>query len=107
MRRFLQRFTAALLVTLTTTAGAALVVVEDAVEMQPINVQLTSDSTGLAYVNGCDGCKALQLVITGTTQASLAGKPISLSDVKQYRERGATLFYDKATRIVTRIVVWK
>jgi hypothetical protein len=107
MHKIVQCFAAALLVTLAATAGAELVVVEDAVETHPIDLQLTSESSGLVYAHTCEGCKALQLIVTRTTQASFAGKPIALTQVKQYKDLGATVFYDKATRIVTRIVVWQ
>jgi hypothetical protein len=89
------------------TAAAELVVIEEAIEAQPLDVQLTSGSSGLVYANGCDGCKPMQLVITAATRASFAGKPLPLSDVPLYAQLGGTIFYDKATRIVTRIVVWR
>jgi hypothetical protein len=107
MRKLTQRLTAIILIGLASAAGAQLVIVEQAVEAQPLDVQLTSPSSGLVYANGCDGCKPTQLIITRTTQASFAGKPIALTDLKQYANLGATVFYDKATRIVTRIVVWQ
>jgi hypothetical protein len=107
MRKLIQRLTALILIGIASAAGAQLVIVEQAVEMQPLDLQLTSANSGLVYANTCADCKPMQLIITRTTQASFAGRPVALTDLKQYADLGATVFYDKATRIVTRIVVWK
>jgi hypothetical protein len=107
MRKLIQRLTAVVLIGIASAAGAQLVIVEQAVEMQPLDLQLTSASSGLVYANSCEGCKPIQLIITRSTQASFAGKPVALTDLKQYAQLGATVFYDKTSRIVTRIVVWK
>jgi hypothetical protein len=107
MHRFIRRFTAIVLVAFACVAAAELVIVEEAVEAQPLDLKLTSPSSGLVYASTCGGCKPLQLVVTHTTRASFAGKPLALTDLEQYAELGATVFYDKATRVVTRIEIWK
>lgn len=107
MHRFIQRSIAILLVALAGAARAELVIVEETVEMQPLEVQLTSESSGLIYAKPCDGCKPVQLIVTRTTRASFGGRPIALTDLKQYAKLGGTVFYDKASRTVLRIEVWK
>jgi hypothetical protein len=101
------RLTAILLVALVRVAAADIVIVEDAIEAQPLRLQVTSDSTGVVYAVACDACKPVQLVITSTTKASIGGRPLALAELAQYSELGATVFYDKASRIVTRIEVWQ
>jgi hypothetical protein len=107
MHRLVHSFVAILLVALARAASAELVIVEEAVEIQPLDVQLTSASSGLVYAKTCEDCKALQLILTRTTRASIGGKPIALTELKQYAKLGGTVFYDKASRTVTRIEIWK
>lgn len=101
------RLVCLLLVGAAGTVAADMVIVEEAVESQPIDLQLTSPSSGLVYANGCDECKPMQLVVTSTTQAWFAGKQLRLDEVQQFAHLGGTIFYDRETRIVTRIVVWQ
>jgi hypothetical protein len=107
MRKSTQRLAALLALTLAGTVAAELVIVEEAIETQPIDLQLTSESSGLVYAGACEGCETVQLVVTRTTRASFGGKPIALRDVPQYAHLGGTILYDRATRIVTRIMVWQ
>ena len=107
MHRFMQRLTAILLVVSAGVAGADIVIVEEAIETQLLDLKLTSYATGVVYVAECDECRPMQLVVTGTTKASFGGRPIALADLAQYSELGATIFYDKASRTVTRIEVWQ
>ena len=107
MHRLMQRFTAILLVALASAAGAELVIVEEAVEMQPLDLQLTSTSSCVLYAAACDSCKPVQLVVTRTTKATFGKRPVALTELAQYSELGATVFYDKASRIVSRIEVWQ
>jgi hypothetical protein len=107
MLHTIRRLTCLLLLTAAAAAAGDMVIVEEAVESQPIDLQLTSGSSGLVYANDCDGCKPMQLVVTQTTQAWFAGKQLTLHEVQQYAQLGGTIFYDKETRIVTRIVVWQ
>ena len=107
MYQFVQRVIAILLVVLANAASAELVIVEEAIEMQPLQVQLTSESSGLIYGKTCEDCKPIQLIVTETTKAFLAGKPLALTELKQYAKLGGTVFYDKASRTVTRIEIWR
>src|SRR5262245_57371876 len=107
MHRFMPWLMAILLVALASVAAADPVIAQAAIETQPLDLKLTFYTTGLVYAVECDECKPMQLVVTGTTKATFAGRPIALTALAQYSDLGATIFYDKASRTVTRIEVWQ
>lgn len=99
----------ALVVALTVTGlaqadGRVFEVVEHAAEV--MQLELSADARQLVYARRCDHCPTLALSIDAKTRVYDGSLPISLDRAAGFAKRGGTLYFDPATRQVTRIVFW-
>lgn len=95
------------LTALAAGAGAAEIeILEEAIEAQPITVQLTSKSTGRILVLRCEECDPEPFIITPESQLFAGAKALKMADLPAYADIGGTVMYKPGTNIVTRILVW-
>lgn len=91
-----------------TSAAAAdkgtLVVLESAAETEQLSLNATTNQT--LYLRQCDHCPMLALSVNSATRYYDEKTPITLTRAAA-KPRGATVFFDKQSRIVSRIVFWR
>lgn len=69
-------------------------------------LSLTAAGVQTLFVRECDECPVLALSIDASTQYFDGKRPISLNQAAA-APRGATVFFDKPSRLVSRIVFWQ
>lgn len=103
---------ARLLIALLLTAGAHAALaastyfelIEHAAEVEQLRL---SDGPGqLLYARRCDECPTLALSLNSESRVFDGNRPISLTAAAALRNRGGTVMFDPATRLITRIVFW-
>ncbi|MEO0971668.1 MAG: hypothetical protein AAFX85_01140 [Pseudomonadota bacterium] len=82
-----------------------MIIREHSAETTVLDLTLFSDSTGTIRAKRCDDCPVLTLTVDGTTVVRRAGQVQSLRTAELDRDRGATVFFDPKTLIVTRILL--
>ncbi|MEM9386116.1 MAG: hypothetical protein AAGA68_13710 [Pseudomonadota bacterium] len=82
-----------------------MVIREHAAESPYLDLSLTSTTTGTIRARRCDQCPELTLRVDGSTVASQGGRRLTLAQAELNRDRGATVFYDPKSLIVTRILL--
>jgi hypothetical protein len=85
-----------------TPVRAEFLMLEDAVESSKVELFLAAPGQGSVVVRDCQKCP-LRFAIDGKTQALLNGKAVPLEEARNRIRRGATVIYDRKTRVVTRI----
>jgi hypothetical protein len=91
---------------LTLAAPHTLRVVEDAAETVPLDLVLTAPDAGRINARLCDRCELLTLTVDADTAVLLHGARKTLQDAKDRGDRGATVIFDRESKIVRRIVLW-
>ncbi len=79
-------------------------VIDEAIEVTSIRIDLNDSLEGYAIVKRCPSCADLKLKIDGTTQVTNQGKTIPLFKVKHIKADFALVVYDPKTKQVKRIV---
>lgn len=80
-------------------------ILEHAAESQVLDLSLTSQTSGTIRARRCDYCEELTLLVDADTQVLQGGQRLTLADAERNRDRGATVFYDPETLVVTRILL--
>ncbi len=80
-------------------------ILEHAAESPYLDLALTTSDSGTVRTRRCDHCPMLTLRVDGNTVVRQGGTRLSLSDAELNRDRGATVFFDPETLIVTRILL--
>ncbi|MEO0423924.1 MAG: hypothetical protein AAF184_16415 [Pseudomonadota bacterium] len=103
--------TLSLLLALGASTGAnalhpnEMVIREHAAESPYLDLALTSTTSGTIRTRRCDQCPELTLRVDSNTVASQGGRRLTLSQAELNRDRGATVFYDPKSLVVTRILL--
>lgn len=79
--------------------------VEEAAEVQRLDIHLSSGTSGSITVRECDYCELRSLSINAGTRVFLDRQQVPLSTVEKYRDEGATILFDPRTGVVTRILL--
>ena len=80
--------------------------VEQAAESPSLDLDLSSSTSGQVIARLCDGCELLTLQVNAATAVFLHGARATLQLAAERKDQGATVFFDPATLIVNRIVLW-
>ena len=90
-------------------AGAALHIVEQAIETSTLSISLPDDVTGSIAVTACGGCKPLLLRLSPDSRYFVGKSPVTyaefLSLTRGTAARQLNIFYDGKGRTITRLVV--
>jgi hypothetical protein len=99
---------ALLLLASATTAGAArtMQAIEEAAEVSTLDIRLSSDFDGSISARICDYCELLTLRVDAETQVFLRGARTALRTAEERKTQGATVIFDRETRVVKRILLW-
>ncbi len=84
-----------------------LVNLEEAAEVESLELRLDSSGSGTVYARACDYCDLLALRVNSRTEVRRGRALISLEEAGRVRDTGATVLFDPATLQVTRIIFWK
>ncbi len=84
--------------------GKVFEIVEHAAEV--MELELTADTRQLIYARRCDECPTVALSLDPQTRVFDGRRLISLGMATAFQKRGGTIFFDPATRKITRIVYW-
>ena len=80
--------------------------IEDAAETIPLDLALTAPDAGRINARLCDRCELLTLRVDGDTAVFLRGARTTLQAASERSARGATVIFDRESRLVKRIVLW-
>jgi hypothetical protein len=80
--------------------------VEEAAESPALDIDLTSSTDGRVIARLCDQCALLTLQVNASTAVLLRGVPATLQTAVDRKDQGATVFFDRETLLVRRIVLW-
>jgi hypothetical protein len=91
-----------------TASGAprTLRAIEEAAESPALDIDLESSSAGRVIARLCDQCAFLTLQIDANTTVLLHGAPSTLQTAVARKGQGATVFFDRESLVVKRIVLW-
>ena len=87
-------------------AGTTLINLEEAAEIESLEILSQGSSAGVIYGRICDACELLRLSVDAGTSITRQRASLSLADAAALRGQGATVLFDPATRKVTRIIFW-
>jgi hypothetical protein len=88
----------------THAAPHTLRVVEDAAETIPLDLALTAPEAGRINARLCDSCELLTLRVVADTAVFLHGARTTLQAASERSARGATVIFDRESRVVRRAV---
>lgn len=77
---------------------------EDGAEVAKL--RLDGSGRQLLYARLCDNCELLSLSVDTRTIYFDGKRPINATTAAKFVDRGATVFFNPKTRLVTRIVYW-
>ena len=89
-----------------TSAPKTLRLLEDAAESPALDIDLTSSTDGRVIARLCDQCAFLTLQVNASTAVILHGTAATLQTAVDRKGNGATVFFDRETLVVKRIVLW-
>lgn len=88
-------------------APRTLKMAEEAAESPALDIDLASSTAGRVNAKLCDQCETLTLAIDAGTVVFLHGARVPLQMAEDRKAQGATVFFDRQTMIVKRIVLWE
>lgn len=89
---------------LPVTGWAEQAIVDKAIEVSSININIDNALNGYAIVKHCPDCAELRLTIDGTTQVTNQGKVIPLYKLNHLKAGYALVIYNSETKHLKRIV---
>ena len=96
----------ALLCAASSAWAGTIINLEEAAEIEKLEILTQGTSAGVIYGRICDACELLRLSVDAGTTITRQRTFISLDQAAALRGQGATVLFDPATRKVTRIIFW-
>ncbi len=87
-------------------AGPTLINVEEAAEIERLEILSQGSGAGVIYGRICDACELLRLSVGADTRIVRQRNTLTLAEAAALRGKGATVLFDPVTRKVTRIIFW-
>ena len=95
-----------LLLSGASAAAQTVINLEEAAEVEKLEILLNGTSQGVVYAGVCDYCKRLRLTLDANTDIRRQRRALTLEQAAAVRDAGATVLFDPSTNRVTRIKFW-
>ena len=90
----------------TASGDTTVINLEEAAEIEELEILTQGTSAGVIYGRICDDCELLRLNVGAGTRITRQRTVLTLEQAAAVRDKGATVLFDPATRNVTRIIFW-